>query len=132
MITEVNCWEREKWNYILDLEKQSGEALNWLFIFERLAREQFEKDKKNATSEVFASSNYWIKFYDRYEVGNDGYLKLINGDSTLIMNGDTNYKSAGLMLDKVIIPRKMKGAMQEMRDKKTNRLYKNFEYVLTK
>ena len=66
-ITEVNMWEREKWTYILDLDKQGAQVMNWLNIFVKFAAKQFEKDASAAKgqTEVFAASNYWVKFYDK-------------------------------------------------------------------
>ena len=133
-ITEVNMWEREKWTYILDVEKQGAQVLNWLNIFVKFAGKQFEIDSSAAkgNTEVFASSNYWVKFYDRYEKNERGNVVLVQGKERLIMNGKPNYKSAGLMLNKSISAARMKSAMIKMRDKGENNLYKNFESLFLK
>lgn len=132
-ITETNCWEREKWSYILDMDKQDGEAFNWLMIFVRLANECFFKDaeaaKKNGHSHCFASSRYSFSFYNLIEFDkNRVYLK--NNKVTHSMSGGSGYKNyTNVMTDRKMSVAKTKSAAIAIRDKKINRLYKSFESI---
>lgn len=130
-VTEINMWEREKWTYILDVEKQGAKILNLLNIFIRCADKQFEKDKEGAAGALFAASKYSLKFYDTHET-ESGYLVLVAGKDRLIMNGKPNYKSGGMFLEKKISLSRMHSAMVKMRDKGENKLYKDFESLFLK
>ena len=133
-VTELNHWEKEKWSYLIDLDKQEATAVNDLFSFFRLAREQFDKDKSQAGcrgQSHFASSNYYYEFYDSLDTrGNYPVLK--RKDCNLCMNGGGGYKSNMLSLKNIISVRKIRSARNAMRDKKENKLYKNFEYIFLK
>lgn len=128
-VTETNMWEREKWTYVLDVEKLGGSILNHLMIFVRCANAQFDKESSDAkgNSEVFASSRYHLEFYDSLiqEQGKDPIL--VNKTCKLHLNSRGNYKEGGIYLDKKISSARLKSAMIQMRDKKENKLYKNFE-----
>lgn len=149
-ITESNAWEREKWIYVLDINKQDSEALNHLVIFIRLANEYFDKQKvasdKNPPPvpyhpifnrhpvRVFAASKYWFKFYKEVDLSKTNpRLVGTNSGSSLIVNSDPGYNSHSFDTSMIISPRRMKSAMIKMRDKGENVLYKNFDSLfLTK
>ena len=128
-ITESNAWERERWTYVIDIELQDSEALNHLMIFIKFANDHFEQLKESAGERLFAASKYWVKFYSRLDTTR-GYTCLVaSSGSTLIMNGDKGYKGDCFDLRKMISPRRMKAAMQRMRDKGGNDLYKNMDHI---
>lgn len=143
-ITESNAWERERWTYVLDISKQDSEALNHLIIFIKCANEYFDKVKAQDEKQpppvayhpifnpypirVFAASKYWFKFYGSLDMtGKTPRLRSTTPGATLVMNGSRGYNSNSYDLTKVISPRRMKSAMQKMRDKGENIIYKNFE-----
>lgn len=135
-VTERNMWERENWPYVIDLSKQEASTINYLMIFIRLANKQFEEDKQNASrnghGQCFASSHYSFDFFDSYE-DKKGSVILKNRKMNLHLgNRENDYTSSGLRLDKVISAGKIKSAMTAIRDKKTNKLYKDFESVFLK
>lgn len=128
-ITECNYWEREKWHYLIDIEKQEAYAINELFIFLRLAMKEFEKIKsENPNMDCLAISNYQYTFYDNSEI-TDNKTILIRKNSKLHMNMHSDYKSSNFNLDKIISTKRIHSAMISIRDKKENKLYKNFEYI---
>lgn len=143
-VTESNAWEREKWTYVLDIDKQDSEALNHLIIFINHANEYFEKAKKEDEKttppvpfhpifnphpiRVFAASKYWLKFYEELDMsGKYPRLRGSNDGSSLVVNSNPGYNSHSFDTSMVISPRRMKSAMQKMRDKRENILYKNFD-----
>lgn len=136
-ITERNMWERESWSHVLDVNRQSGQALNHLLIFVRLANARFEEAKESAKraghGSMFAASRYDVQFYETHET-DERSLRLKNeGGSTLVISkSNSNYKNNALDLKGKISPAKIKSAMIAIRDKKENRLYKSFEDVLLK
>jgi hypothetical protein len=135
-ITERNAWERESWSHVLDVSKQSGQALNHLLTFTRLANAQFEEAKKSASQaghgSMFAASRYDVQFYETHEE-NERSFRLNNSNGpTMVISKNSGYKSSVLDLETKISPAKMKSAMTKMRDKKENVLYKSFESVMLK
>lgn len=143
-VTESNSWEREKWIYCLDVNKQDSEALNHLMIFIRLANEYFEKQKTIEDNNpppipyhpifnrhpvrLFGASRYWFKFYKEVDLSKKHpHLVCSNARSSLIVNSDPGYNSHSFDTSKVISPKRMKSAMIKMRDKEENIIYKNFD-----
>lgn len=139
-ITEQNAWENESWTYVLDVEKQDASSLNFMMIFVRLANIQFEVDrenaKKNGHPRNFASSRYNFNFFDSYteeDFGNRKRILLTHKNINLTASAKPDgYNVGGLMLDRVISNAKVKSAMIGMRDKKENRIYKDFESIFLK
>lgn len=143
-ITEHNAWENERWTYILDLSKQKSSAINSLMIFVRLANEYYQKAREDCPTnplsgsiffkhspKIFAASHYRIKFYDSMIAtsGTRTRLKIDVGEESIITHNHNGYKQAGAMLDAVMSPKKSKSALIAMRDKRENKLYKNFESI---
>ena len=140
-ITEQNAWENESWTYVLDVEKQDASSLNFMMIFVRLANIQFEVDrenaKKNGHPRNFASSRYSFNFYDSYSTEDypDRRTRILLTHKNVNMVASTKpdgYNVGGIMLDRVISNAKVKSAMIGMRDKKENRIYKDFESIFLK
>lgn len=150
VITERNAWEQEAWSYVLDITKQEAAAVDYLMKFVKLANEEHSKASKDAYAEqakqmrsmgglalfmrgpaVFASSGYSINFYDKYEQRVSGNICVMRTGSSMHI-GASSYKNAGLMLDAKISVAKMKSALTTIREKKENKLYKNFESVFLK
>lgn len=130
-ITEINAWERERWTYVLDLDKQDGEVINNLMIFIRVANKYFEEASKNSQQGLFAASKYAFKFYNSLDMSKS-HPSLNNKNSSLIIASEPGYKSHSFDLDLVISAKRMKSAMIRMRDKSTNDLYKNFDSLFLK
>ena len=139
-ITEINTWERERWSYVLTLEKRSSEALNSLMTFIASANKYFDDSYENAPEcrdfmgrgyKVAACSRYTINFYDSIELGGK-YPALVSGKSKLHLNGGGNYKSGGIYLDEIISPKRIKLAKNKMVEKQDNVIYKNFESLFLK
>lgn len=148
-ITESNSWERERWTYIFDTSLQDAAVINELALFCEMANKESNKIKDKVMTDpdhpwvtdmfgrqlykLFATSFYRMRFYDSYEVNEEhGYPILIEGTRKTHMNSQTNYKDAGLMLDRRISPSRLHSAIVTMRGKQQNKLYKNFESVLLK
>lgn len=139
VITESNAWEREKWNYAIDISKQNAEVLNYLVIFVNFANKYFEKAKEDAPvapfggGKIFAASKYWFKFYDEIDLTGDYPVGKFKTGGSMGFNGKPGYNNNSFDLELVISPKKMYSAMITMRDKNENILYKNFDSVfLTK
>lgn len=133
VITEHNSWENESWKYLLDLDKQDGEALNDLMIFIRLANEYHEEVKKSVTHRLFAASKYSFKFYNKIDTSGK-YPRLINNKigGGLIVTSNPGYHSHSFNLDNKLSSKRMRSAMLAIRDKKDNILYKNFDSLFLK
>jgi hypothetical protein len=103
VITEFNAWERERWSYILDANKQGAYVLNQLSLFCEMARRDFQEVEANAPytnpdffgrrCKLFAASRYWLRYYDEYELNKHGQpVMKQHGGSSLVMNGSGGYK----------------------------------------
>lgn len=146
-VREYNAWENERWTYVFNLEKQSASALNYLMAFVRLANKEFDQIKQYAKNKPvpnyhpifnrhsqtpFAASSYMVCFYDTVEHKKGG-IRLVSEDSAMNLSDNSGYKpSANLMLDRKISIARMKSALIAMRERKHNKLYKNFESVFLK
>lgn len=130
-VTEFNAWENERWTYVLDIEKQDGEALNNLMIFIRVANEYFGKVRATAKHQIFSASRYNFRFFKELDTSGKRTV-LRNKKNALIIVGGGFYKSNSTDLSLVISPLRMKSAMIRMRDKQTNDLYKNFDSLFLK
>lgn len=130
-ISEINSWEREKWTYVLDIDKQDGEVLNNLMIFIRVANKHFDEVKETSPNKFFTASRYSYKFYNSIDLTHK-HPRLINKNSSLIIASDPGYNSHSFDLDLVISRQRMKSAMIRMRDKQINDLYKNFDGLFLK
>lgn len=133
VITEYCSWENERWKYLLDLEKQDGEALNDLMIFIRLANDKFDKVKKEATHVIFAVSRYSFKFYNKIDASGK-YPRLINNKkgAGLIICSEPGYNSHSFDLNNRLSSKRTRSAMLAIRDKGQNILYKDFDSILLK
>lgn len=142
-ITDKNAWERESWHYIFDISKQDAAALNWLMIFVRLANAEFERVKENAPTvgggsifsrpmKMFAASYYTIRFYDKIDEEDDDRLILLEGKTRCHIRKSSGYLSSCNFMDTKISVARMKSAAVTMRDKKENKLYKNFDSIFLK
>lgn len=151
-ITEANAWEHERWTYVLDADKQGAEILNLLTVFCRLATKEADKMKEAVTADInhpwvrdmlgrplyklYAASHYTIRFYDSVEVdaSRDPYRPvLIEGKRKMHFSfGDGGYKNGGLLLNTQISPHRLASAMVGIRDRKENKIYKDFESLFLK
>lgn len=137
-ITESNAWENERWSYVIDLSKQEAASINWLMIFIRCANKVYDDAKEAAPTnnyggpfsrptKVFAASLYWFEFYDEILSEDDECLRLGNRNSNMNISKAGNYKSGGNFVDRKLSFAKIKSAAVTIRDKKENKLYKDFE-----
>lgn len=134
-ITETNAWEMEKWTYVFDTNNLGASVINNLIVFARMANEEFDKQLALVPkNQPFAMSRYWVRFYDRLDKGNDGYTRLINQKSTLILNASDyqDYKTGGIFLDRKLSIKRLISACISIRDRQENKIYKNFESLLIK
>jgi hypothetical protein len=128
-ITEYCKWENERWGYLITLEKQPTIALTHLFIFMRLANDLYKHIEDNATTDLFAASNYHVAFFDKAEKEEeDNRIVLINSSHRIACRlEEGGYQSrTNVLLDKIISPAKVKSFMLAIRDKQENHIYKNF------
>lgn len=147
-ITEYCAWENESWSYIIDLDKQDGEALDHLMIFIRLANEQYivaAADAKGQPYAIarhplfnphprnpFAASRYNISFYNAIDT-TLGRVRLLTHKTTERLREGSGYHDyANILTDMIISPRRMKSALTHIRDKKENILYKTFDSLFLK
>jgi hypothetical protein len=131
MVTEVNMWEREKWNYLMDIDKVGGAVMNDLMIFVRLANEDFKKQSDLGRG-LFAASRYLVKFYDCFDNSDRPSVGCSNGYRMYLSNSACYKNGLNDFREKTLSPRRMRGVMAEMRDKNNNRIYKDFEYLFLK
>ena len=149
VIKEYCAWENERWSYIIDVCKQDAAAINSLMIFMRLANEYFEDAKRESEAQPpvlpyhplfnrhprnpFAASSYQFSFYDEIQTDERGRHNLITSECETCLSDHSGYnKMTNIMTDRKISPKRMKSAMQRMRNKKENTLYKCFDAVFLK
>lgn len=132
-LMEINSWEHSRESWVLSLDRQEAATLNWLMIFVRLAKAQWQVDFENRPKQydmfgrehsVFASSNYVMEFYDTYEV-TDRYLILNCRERRLSTHAE-------LTLDTKLSFARVKSAAITMRDKKENKIYRDFPSLFLK
>jgi hypothetical protein len=128
LIREKNSWKHQDYFYLIDLNKQTGKALDMLFEFFRISNNYYQRCCKEVPivysvlggAQYFAESIYFYYFIDAYETIDNK-----------LCTKTQKFTDVKLCLNQKISIGKMRSALIAMR-KGENKFYRNFESAFLK